>query len=94
MKELEDRQKRRATRTQRDSLDLALTDLTGFYRDVLALQLGSSVGPRQRGGPATPSTRIARDSGARAHAAPDRGGRSRAARRWTAMWRRCWRSRR
>ncbi|MFD4242623.1 DNA polymerase III subunit delta' [Streptomyces sp. NPDC058525] len=43
MKELEDRQKRRRTRTQRDSLDLALTDLTGFYRDVLALQLGSTV---------------------------------------------------
>ncbi|MFF8380898.1 DNA polymerase III subunit delta' [Streptomyces sp. NPDC015661] len=41
MKELEDRQKRRRTRTQRDSLDLALTDLTGFYRDVLALQLRS-----------------------------------------------------
>ncbi|MFH8369139.1 DNA polymerase III subunit delta' [Streptomyces sp. NPDC018031] len=43
MKELQDRQKRRATRTQRDSLDLALTDLTGFYRDVLALQIGSRV---------------------------------------------------
>jgi len=43
MKELEDRQKRRRTRTQRDSLDLALTDLTGFYRDVLTLQLGSRV---------------------------------------------------
>ncbi|MGW7121169.1 DNA polymerase III subunit delta' [Streptomyces sp. NPDC054901] len=43
MKELEDRQKRRRTRTQRDSLDLALTDLTGFYRDVLALQLGSDL---------------------------------------------------
>ncbi|MCX5153674.1 DNA polymerase III subunit delta' [Streptomyces sp. NBC_00291] len=43
MKELEDRQKRRRTRTQRDSLDLALTDLTGFYRDVLALQLGSGL---------------------------------------------------
>ncbi|MGW0364886.1 DNA polymerase III subunit delta' [Streptomyces sp. NPDC002990] len=43
MKDLEDRQKRRRTRTQRDSLDLALTDLMGFYRDVLALQLGSSV---------------------------------------------------
>ncbi len=41
MKELEDRQKRRRTRTQRDTLDLALRDLTGFYRDVLALQLGS-----------------------------------------------------
>lgn len=43
MKELEDRQKRRKTRTQRDSLDLALTDLTGFYRDVLALQFRSGV---------------------------------------------------
>ncbi|MFI1681956.1 DNA polymerase III subunit delta' [Streptomyces sp. NPDC020607] len=43
MKELEDRQKRRRTRTQRDSLDLALTDLTALYRDVLALQLGSQV---------------------------------------------------
>jgi DNA polymerase-3 subunit delta' len=41
MKELEDRQKRRRTRTQRDTLDLALIDLTSFYRDVLALQLGS-----------------------------------------------------
>ncbi|MFI1014180.1 DNA polymerase III subunit delta' [Streptomyces sp. NPDC020965] len=43
MKDLEDRQKRRKTRTQRDSLDLALSDLTGFYRDVLALQLGSEI---------------------------------------------------
>ncbi|MFJ2113167.1 DNA polymerase III subunit delta' [Streptomyces sp. NPDC087850] len=43
MKDLADRQKRRSTRTQRDSLDLALTDLTGFYRDVLAIQLGSRV---------------------------------------------------
>ncbi|UQI48647.1 DNA polymerase III subunit delta' [Streptomyces sp. HU2014] len=43
MKDLQDRQKRRGTRTQRDSLDLALVDLTGFYRDVLAMQLGSPV---------------------------------------------------
>ncbi len=43
VKELEDNQKRRRTRTQRDSLDLALGDLTSFYRDVLALQLGSRV---------------------------------------------------
>ncbi|MEU5189499.1 DNA polymerase III subunit delta' [Streptomyces klenkii] len=43
MKDLQDRQKRRSTRTQRDSLDLALVDLTGFYRDVLAMQLGSRV---------------------------------------------------
>ncbi len=43
MKELEEKQKRRRTRTQRDSLDLALVDLTAFYRDVLALQLGTSL---------------------------------------------------
>jgi DNA polymerase-3 subunit delta' len=43
MKDLEDKQKRRRSRTQRDSLDLALTDLTNFYRDVLALQLGTRV---------------------------------------------------
>ncbi|MCC3652589.1 DNA polymerase III subunit delta' [Streptomyces sp. S07_1.15] len=43
MKDLEKRQKTRGTRTQRDTLDLALTDLTGFYRDVLALQFGSPV---------------------------------------------------
>ncbi|MER5942839.1 DNA polymerase III subunit delta' [Streptomyces sp. NPDC001928] len=43
MKDLEDKQKRRRTRTQRDSLDLALTDITAFYRDVLALQLGSRI---------------------------------------------------
>ncbi|MEE4546513.1 DNA polymerase III subunit delta' [Streptomyces sp. V4-01] len=42
MKELADRQKRRSTRTQRDTLDLALTDLAGFYRDVLTVQFGGS----------------------------------------------------
>lgn len=41
MKELADRQKRRSTRTQRDSLDLALTDLASFYRDVLTVQFGT-----------------------------------------------------
>jgi len=41
MKDLEEDQKRRRRRVQRDSLDVALLDLTGFYRDVLALQLGS-----------------------------------------------------
>ncbi|MDV6011374.1 DNA polymerase III subunit delta' [Haloechinothrix sp. LS1_15] len=35
VKQLEKRQKMRATRTQRDTLDLALVDLAGFYRDVL-----------------------------------------------------------
>ncbi|MFJ4694389.1 DNA polymerase III subunit delta' [Streptomyces sp. NPDC088766] len=43
MKDLEEMQKRRRTRTQRDSLDVALADLTAFYRDVLALQLGSRI---------------------------------------------------
>ncbi|MFJ7152250.1 DNA polymerase III subunit delta' [Streptomyces sp. NPDC100445] len=43
MKDLEEMQKRRRTRTQRDSLDVALGDLTAFYRDVLALQLGTRV---------------------------------------------------
>ncbi|MEV7426071.1 MULTISPECIES: DNA polymerase III subunit delta' [unclassified Streptomyces] len=61
MKELADRQKRRSTRTQRDSLDLALTDLTGFYRDVLALQLGSRVA-LANGDVRDALERIARDS--------------------------------
>ena len=43
MKELEERQKSRATRIKRDSLDLALLDLAAFYRDVLAVQLGADV---------------------------------------------------
>ena len=38
MKDLERRQKSRETRSQRDVLDRALTDLAAFYRDVLLLQ--------------------------------------------------------
>jgi DNA polymerase-3 subunit delta' len=41
MRELEDRQKSRATRLKRDALDRALLDLAAFYRDVLAVQLGA-----------------------------------------------------
>jgi DNA polymerase-3 subunit delta' len=41
MKDLEKRQKSRATRTQRDSYDIALVDLAGFYRDVLVTATGS-----------------------------------------------------
>ncbi|GLZ40315.1 DNA polymerase III subunit delta' [Actinokineospora sp. NBRC 105648] len=41
IKELERRQKSRATRTQRDALDLALVDLAGFYRDVLVTASGA-----------------------------------------------------
>ncbi len=43
LRDLEDRQKSRATRLKRDALDRALLDLAGFYRDVLAIQLGASV---------------------------------------------------
>jgi DNA polymerase III subunit delta' len=38
MKDLEDRQKSRATRVKRDTLDGALLDLAAFYRDVLMVQ--------------------------------------------------------
>ena len=81
------------TRTQRDSLDLALTDLTGFYRDVLALQLGSRGRDRQRGRPGRPGADRPR---APRRSAPCAGSRrsSPAARRWTATWRRCSRWRR
>jgi DNA polymerase-3 subunit delta' len=43
LRDLEDRQKSRATRVKRDSLDRALLDLVGYYRDVLAVQLGADV---------------------------------------------------
>jgi DNA polymerase-3 subunit delta' len=40
VKELEKAQKSRRTRSTRDSLDLALVDLAGFYRDALMAGLG------------------------------------------------------
>ena len=43
MKDLEDRQKSRATRVKRDTLDGALLELAAFYRDVLMLQVGADV---------------------------------------------------
>ena len=43
LRDLEDRQKSRATRLKRDSLDLALLDLASFYRDVLMIQSGAGV---------------------------------------------------
>jgi DNA polymerase-3 subunit delta' len=43
LKDLERRQKSRATRAQRDALDRALTDLAAFYRDVLLVHAGASV---------------------------------------------------
>lgn len=44
LKELERRQKSRATRSKRDALDRALVDLAGFYRDVLITNLRAPVG--------------------------------------------------
>jgi DNA polymerase-3 subunit delta' len=41
VKDLEKRQKSRATRTQRDALDRALVDLAAFYRDVLLVHAGA-----------------------------------------------------
>ncbi|MGX6605364.1 DNA polymerase III subunit delta' [Micromonosporaceae bacterium Da 78-11] len=43
LKDLERRQKSRATRSQRDALDRALVDLAGFYRDVLVTNLRAPV---------------------------------------------------
>jgi DNA polymerase III subunit delta' len=45
MKELERRQKSRATRAQRDALDRALVDLAAFYRDVLLVHARAAVPP-------------------------------------------------
>lgn len=41
LRQLEDDQKRRATRTLRDGIDRILTDLLSIYRDVLIIQLGT-----------------------------------------------------
>jgi DNA polymerase-3 subunit delta' len=43
LKDLERRQRSRATRSQRDALDRALVDLAGFYRDVLITKLRAPV---------------------------------------------------
>ena len=43
VRELEQEQKRRATRSQRDVLDRAMVDLLSLYRDVLVVQLGAGV---------------------------------------------------
>ncbi|MEU1885274.1 DNA polymerase III subunit delta' [Micromonospora rifamycinica] len=45
LKDLEKRQKSRATRAQRDALDRALVDLAGFYRDALTSALRAPVAP-------------------------------------------------
>jgi DNA polymerase-3 subunit delta' len=42
LRDLEDQQKARAKRLQRDALDRVLTELTSFYRDVLSVQTGAA----------------------------------------------------
>lgn len=42
LRDLDDQQKARAKRFQRDALDRVLTEFTGYYRDVFALQTGAS----------------------------------------------------
>jgi DNA polymerase III subunit delta' len=41
IKDLEEQQRARSKRFQRDAIDRTLTELTGFYRDVLSIQTGS-----------------------------------------------------
>ena len=43
IRDLEEQQKMRAKRMQRDALDRVLTELTGYFRDVLAAQSGPDV---------------------------------------------------
>lgn len=43
LRRLEEEQKSRATRAQRDVLDRAMVDLLSLYRDVLVVQLGADV---------------------------------------------------
>lgn len=43
IRELEEQQKARGKRLQRDALDRVLTELTGYYRDVLAVQTAPAV---------------------------------------------------
>jgi DNA polymerase III subunit delta' len=45
LKDLEKRQRSRATRAQRDALDRALVDLAAYYRDVLLIQSRSGIAP-------------------------------------------------
>ena len=72
MKDLEDRQKSRATRLKRDALDRALLDLAAFYRDVLAVQLGAEV-ELASAGHERDVRRLAGSSRAGGHGPPDRG---------------------
>lgn len=44
LKDLDERQKKRRTRYQRDIYDLVLVDLAGVYRDALMVKTGAAVG--------------------------------------------------
>jgi DNA polymerase III subunit delta' len=50
VRQLEENQKRRATRAQRDVLDRSLVDLLSLYRDVLVLQIGATAAGGGRDG--------------------------------------------
>ena len=90
LRDLEGRQKSRATRVQRDSLDRALLDLAGFYRDVLAVQLGADV-ELANAGQREQVEDLAVASRPEATRAPDRGHpevpRAAGRRRGSACWR-------
>jgi DNA polymerase-3 subunit delta' len=45
LRELDDDQKRRATRSVRDGIDRIMVDLLSLYRDILLIQLGVDVDP-------------------------------------------------
>jgi len=49
VRQLEEEQKRRATRAKRDVLDRAIVDLMSLYRDVAAVQLGALTGEGVQG---------------------------------------------
>ncbi|MTE12272.1 DNA polymerase III subunit delta' [Nocardia aurantiaca] len=53
LKDLEKRQKSRATRTGRDALDRALIDVAGLYRDALAVRFGAATTDSSSGVPLT-----------------------------------------
>lgn len=61
VRQLEEDQKRRATRAQRDVLDRSLLDLLSLYRDVLVVQLGADV-PLVNTAEAAEVARLAGDS--------------------------------
>ena len=91
VKELEEQQRARAKRFQRDAIDRALTELTGFYRDLLSLQTHSGAAlVNDELGPRLATLAAALRPRSRRCAASTRC--SAAARRWRATSRRCSRS--